>query len=177
MEITLNQIKQHGPTNDMWRSLQVIRGTINSNGEPFPLVDLLESNGLRDTVWAFRCLPEHNKIWIKYLLDCVTLIAHKGPALSLNAYLTNDIAMAGKAEHLQWYVQDAEVEYKGFEETRYYAAKAVYLVIQLVNDPKVLMRMHPVEILRHVLRVDEDLEQELVSKLKELLACFVTGIT
>jgi hypothetical protein len=42
----------------------------------FPVTDILESNDLDDTLWALRCLPEHNNLWRKYAVWCARQVEH-----------------------------------------------------------------------------------------------------
>jgi len=65
--ITLNQIRKHDPSVESWSKL------IKSNGgtkadldKEFPVSSILDSNGLKDTLWALRCLPEYESLWRKF---------------------------------------------------------------------------------------------------------------
>ena len=65
--ITLAQIKKCSPCMEGWSKL------IKSNGgtkadldKEFPVSSILDSNGLKDTLWALRCLPEYESLWRKF---------------------------------------------------------------------------------------------------------------
>lgn len=65
--ITLNQIKACSPPEGLLENL-VKDGT--DFDKPFPVSPILESNGLDDTLWVLRCLPEHNNLWCKFACWC-----------------------------------------------------------------------------------------------------------
>ena len=67
--ITLNRIRARSPCADGWRRILAAKGD-QPHDAPFPLADALDSNGIRDTLWALRCLPEHNNLWRKYAVWC-----------------------------------------------------------------------------------------------------------
>lgn len=70
--ITLNKIKKHSPCTSGWKTL------IKSKpyDAPFPVSDIIESNGIDDTLWVMRCLPEHNNLWRKYAVWCASQVRH-----------------------------------------------------------------------------------------------------
>lgn len=73
--ITLNKIKKQGPCNKGWKILLKSKSGLDYN-EPFPLSDILDSNGLEDALWALRCIPEYSKLWRKYAVWCARQILH-----------------------------------------------------------------------------------------------------
>jgi hypothetical protein len=68
IQITLRQIKDCSPCESGWLKILAAQGP--DMDKPFPLADALESNGLNDTLWALRCLPEHSRLWTKYKVWC-----------------------------------------------------------------------------------------------------------
>ena len=70
--ITLDEIKKHEPDDDMW---EILVNTYSKNKDsfykPFPLSFMLDSNGLKDTLWCFRLIPENYDISVKFLLFCI----------------------------------------------------------------------------------------------------------
>ena len=74
--ITLNQIRAHHPCHEGWAKLLTAQGKSAPDDMPFPLSSLLDSNGLADTLWALRCLPEHDALWRKYAVWCARQVEH-----------------------------------------------------------------------------------------------------
>jgi len=79
--LTLNQIRAHGPCENGWRNLLASKGKTAADDEPFPLLDVLDSNGVDDALWCLRCLgPEHHG-WIRHLAcDYAEAVLHLVPA-------------------------------------------------------------------------------------------------
>lgn len=73
--ITLNKIRAHGPCEDGWKKLLKAKAGVGMNDE-FPLADVLDSNGLNDTLWCLRCLPEHDKVWRLFAVWCARQVQH-----------------------------------------------------------------------------------------------------
>lgn len=75
--ITLQKIKDASPCESGWKTLLKSKGGTKADYfAEFPLADVLESNGLDDTLWCLRCLPEHNRIWRKYAVWCARQVEH-----------------------------------------------------------------------------------------------------
>ena len=75
--ITLSQIAVHSPCPDGWRKILAARGGAKADhSEPFPLSEALDSNGLGDTLWALRCIPEHEALWRRYAVGCARQVRH-----------------------------------------------------------------------------------------------------
>ena len=67
--VTLDQIKKHEPSYSMWEILTSIHGKDeDALHKPFPLSSILDSNGLEDTLWCFRCLPEYRDNFVEFTL-------------------------------------------------------------------------------------------------------------
>ena len=92
--------------------------------EEFPLADVLDSNGLDDTLWCLRCLPEHDKVWRLFAVWCARQVQHlmtdqrsldaldvaerHGHGLATNAELAAARAAAGYAVWVAaWGARDA----------------------------------------------------------------------
>lgn len=56
MQTTLNKIKLHSPCEDGWKKLLNHLNKTEADDEPLELRTILESNGLDDTLWAFRAV-------------------------------------------------------------------------------------------------------------------------
>ncbi len=65
--VTLNQIKANDPCTGGWKKALKANGGINADmDKPFPLVSILDSNDLEDTLWVISNIPEmsdHNSLW------------------------------------------------------------------------------------------------------------------
>ena len=83
---TLNKIREHGPCEDGWVKLLSFLGKTKADDEPLPLITILESNGLDDTLWCLRSVPEHDREWRLFAVWCARKVQHlmKDPR-SLNA--------------------------------------------------------------------------------------------
>lgn len=73
--ITLNKIKDNSPCNNVWEKILKYNKHIGMDTE-FPLVSVLDSNDLEDTLWCLSCLPEHHHLWRKYAVWCARQITH-----------------------------------------------------------------------------------------------------
>jgi hypothetical protein len=54
--VTLDEIRANRPCKDGWEKLLKSKGKTVADDEPFPLADVLESNGLDDALWCPRAL-------------------------------------------------------------------------------------------------------------------------
>lgn len=69
--LTLNAIRAHRPCEDGWKKLLAYLGKTKADDKPFPLLTVLESNGLADAIWCFRALgPGHHKFLVAFACDC-----------------------------------------------------------------------------------------------------------
>ncbi len=73
--ITLNKIRAARPCEDGWTLVLKAHKHLGMDTE-FPLVSVLESNDLYDTLWCLRCLPEHDNLWRKYAVWCARQVEH-----------------------------------------------------------------------------------------------------
>lgn len=55
MNTTLNEIKSHDPCESGWKKLLKSLNKTCSDDEPISLKFILESNGIKDAIWALRC--------------------------------------------------------------------------------------------------------------------------
>jgi hypothetical protein len=75
--ITLRKIKAHTPCEPGW--LKILAATHIHGGDfdkEWPLSAALDHNGLDDTLWALRCLPEHNNLWRMFAVACARRVQH-----------------------------------------------------------------------------------------------------
>ena len=73
---TLNKIREHTPCEDGWRKLLKQLGKIEADDEPLPLLTVLDSNGLDDTLWCLRTVPEHDREWRLFAVWCARKVQH-----------------------------------------------------------------------------------------------------
>ncbi len=52
METSLNKILAHGPCEEGWKKLLESLGKTEADNEPLPMATILESNGIKDAIWA-----------------------------------------------------------------------------------------------------------------------------
>ena len=74
--ITLNAIRNHRPCTTGWEKLLNYLGKTKADDTPFPLVTVLESNGLDDALWCCRCLPEYDSAWRLFAVWCARQVQH-----------------------------------------------------------------------------------------------------
>jgi hypothetical protein len=74
MQTTLNKIKLHSPCEDGWEKLLNHLNKTQSDDEPLELRTILESNGLNDTIWAFRAVEGKDKEIRLFAADCAELV-------------------------------------------------------------------------------------------------------
>ena len=74
MQTTLNKIKSHSPCEDGWKKLLNHLGKTEADDEVLELRTILESNGIDDTLWAFRAVKGKNKEIRLFAADCAELV-------------------------------------------------------------------------------------------------------
>jgi len=75
--ITLQKIRDAHPCSSGWETLLKSKGgTTADYSVEFSLSDVLDSNGLDDTLWCLRCLPEHDNLWRLYAVWCARQVQH-----------------------------------------------------------------------------------------------------
>ena len=74
MQTTLNKIKQHSPCEYGWKELLNHLNKTEADDEPLELRTILESNGLDDTIWAFRAVEGKDKEIRLFAADCAELV-------------------------------------------------------------------------------------------------------
>lgn len=74
MQTTLNKIKSHSPCEDGWKKLLNHLNKTEADDEVLELCTILESNGLDDTIWAFRAVEGKDKEIRLFAADCAELV-------------------------------------------------------------------------------------------------------
>lgn len=75
IQITLNKIEEAKPCKPGWRKVLRAHEKLGRDTE-FPLLSVLDSNSLEDTIWCMRCLPEYEALWRKYGVWCAAQVEH-----------------------------------------------------------------------------------------------------
>ena len=73
---TLRKIRQHDPCSEGWRTLLSYLGKTGADDDPLPLVTILQSNGLDDTLWCLRTITGHDKEITRFALACAQEVKH-----------------------------------------------------------------------------------------------------
>jgi len=73
---TLNRIREHDPCKDGWEKLLRHLGKTKADDDPLPLSVILDSNGLDDTLWCLRTVPEHDREWRLFAVWCARKVQH-----------------------------------------------------------------------------------------------------
>ena len=76
IETTLNRIKSHCPCQDGWGKLLKFLGKTEADDEPLNLLTILESNGVQDCLWAFRCTDNYDSIYRHIAADFAESVLH-----------------------------------------------------------------------------------------------------
>jgi hypothetical protein len=74
MQTTLNKIKPYSPCKDGWDKLLNHLNKTQADYEPLELRTILESNGLNDTIWAFRAVDGKDKEIRLFAADCAEMV-------------------------------------------------------------------------------------------------------
>jgi len=74
--ITLNQIRAKNPCKVGWETLLKHLGKTQADDVEFPLSVVLDSNGLDDTLWCLRCLPDSHSGCRKYAVWCARQVQY-----------------------------------------------------------------------------------------------------
>jgi len=76
MKTTLNRIKEHSPCSEGWSKLLTYLNKTEADDEPLDLLTILESNGVEDCLWAFKCTDNHNSIYRHIAADFAESVLH-----------------------------------------------------------------------------------------------------
>jgi hypothetical protein len=71
---TLNQLYIHGPCKPRWNTLLAHLHKRAPDDEPLPLSVILDSNGLYDTIWCMRAVPNVERELRLYAARCLRLL-------------------------------------------------------------------------------------------------------
>jgi hypothetical protein len=76
MITTLNKIKSHSPCDDGWEKLLNHLGKTKADNEPLSIATIIQSNGIRDAVWALRAVEGKDKEIRLFAADCAESVLH-----------------------------------------------------------------------------------------------------
>lgn len=83
---TLNRIREHVPSADVWRKLLAHLGKTAADDEPLAYSVVLEAVGLNGALWCLRAEPQHSNIWRMYAVRTARSVQHlMGDERSLRA--------------------------------------------------------------------------------------------
>lgn len=74
MQTTLNKIKSYSPCEYGWKKLLNHLNKTEADDEVLELRTILESNGIDDTIWAFRAVEGKDKEIRLFAADCAELV-------------------------------------------------------------------------------------------------------
>ena len=76
MTTTLNKIKAHSPCEDGWNKLLNRLGKTQGDDEPLSIATIIQSNGIKDAVWALRAVEGKDKEIRLFAADCAESVLH-----------------------------------------------------------------------------------------------------
>jgi hypothetical protein len=76
MTTTLNKIKAHSPCENGWNKLLNHLGKTQADDEPLYIATIIQSNGIKDAVWALRAVEGKDKEIRLFAADCAESVLH-----------------------------------------------------------------------------------------------------
>jgi len=76
MTTTLNKIKAHAPCADGWAKLLLFLNKTKADNEPLSIATIIQSNGIKDAVWALRAVEGKDKEIRLFAADCAESDLH-----------------------------------------------------------------------------------------------------
>lgn len=73
---TLNRIREHAPSDSVWRKLLTHLGKTAADDEPLAYSVVLEAVGLNGALWCLRAEPQHASIWRMYAVRTARSVQH-----------------------------------------------------------------------------------------------------
>ena len=73
---TLKAIRAEHPCEDGWKRLLIDLGKTKADGEPLPLVTILDSNGFDDALWCLRAVERFDKEMRLFAVWCACQVQH-----------------------------------------------------------------------------------------------------
>jgi len=96
---TLNRIREHAPSDSIWRQLLAHLGKTGADDEHLAYSVILEAVGLDHTLWCLRAEPQHANIWRMYAVRVARSVQHlMGDARSIQALDVAERYARGAAE-------------------------------------------------------------------------------
>lgn len=106
--ITLNKLRKFSPCQESWKKFLTYKGKTQADDEEFPIIEILDNNGLQDCIWALRVCPLY------------AMLFARACAMRANEYAANAVNAANATA-------DANAVYAAYAtiEAAVYAAYAV----------------------------------------------------
>lgn len=76
MKTTLNRIKEQSPCSEGWSKLLTYLNKTEADDEPLDLLTILESNGVKDCLWALRRTDNYDNIHRHIAADFAESVLH-----------------------------------------------------------------------------------------------------
>ena len=76
MTTTLNKIKAHSPCEDGWAKLLLSLNKTQADDDPLYIATIIESNDIKDAVWALRAVEGKDKEIRLFAADCAESVLH-----------------------------------------------------------------------------------------------------
>ena len=84
--MSLNQVREFSPCESGWEKLLKVQGKTTPDDEQIPLLDILKSNGVEDTIWCFRVnWFEHKAVYMEFTNWCASRAANAAAAAAYAA--------------------------------------------------------------------------------------------
>lgn len=102
--ITLEALRACNPCREGWRRLVQSLPATTEASTPFPFLHILDSNGIPDTLWGLRALPNqvalYNELYLT-MLDSLPLVARSGPLAEVRDFLLDKVDAVRSKSRLQ----------------------------------------------------------------------------
>ena len=94
---TLSAIRSHSPCADGWRTLTTALGSDYGDDTPLPIARIVETNGVVDALWAFRCVEESKPVTVQFAIECAERVLPRFEAKCPNDVRPRKAIEAAKA--------------------------------------------------------------------------------
>ena len=135
--------------------------------EEFGLEFIIESNGIKDAIWAMRCLPAYEKTFKHFMIDVVRLQRNKLSESQLQMLDDADLFIDGKKlyNHMYEYMETARNQLTYDE---YGINYVIYdIMSSLYNNDFYVWSI--ISTASHVLSIDADMSSKINELLKEYI--------
>lgn len=75
IKVRLDAIKAYAPKKELWSKIVDRHRNLPADySQKITVSSILESNGLADTLWVLRALPEHDHLWRSFVWRCASSV-------------------------------------------------------------------------------------------------------